>query len=439
MSRSRPRGRAGRLWALGAIAIGVLAAACGGGDTDPASSSPTAAAGASTASAGPASSSPTAAAEASTDVATPLGQPIEIAGAGAFDWRLWSIDRGTKPGIAVGGGGQPLIAYMLERMRGEDGFVRVALIQDGVASSSDVDAGDYYYGPLDIEISARGELAVAFHQHSWEDGAVAFGTPVGWSILRIEDGGHDGWDSSVAFGSDGSAHFLGIDPVQFGSSEGIEYARLIDDSWVVEAVGSGPQPYEWGVDLAIDSSGTAHLVYFDAEGKDLVYGSNATGDWVLTAIFEDGDAGRFAVLALGAADQPHVAFIQTSGFFSESGSNRVDVVYGSNDGSGWAFEVVGSLGDLETGFEGARRTVALELASDSTPVVAFIDASRLAIATREGETWTEETIVEAADAPLQVVGLALDALDAPHLTYATTTESGPLDGQVWYVEPVARA
>jgi hypothetical protein len=99
---------------------------------------------------------------------------------------------------------------------------------------------------------------------------------------------------------------------------------------------------------------------------------------------------------------------------------------------------VGTLNELETGFEGARRTVDLELTAADSPVVAFIDASRLAIATRDGETWSEETLVEAAEAPLQVVGLALDDLDAPHLTYATVTGNGPLDGEVWYVEPLVR-
>ncbi len=46
-------------------------------------------------------------------------------------------------------------------------------------------------------------------------------------------------------------------------------------------------------------------------------------------------------------------------------------------------------------------------------------------------------MVEAGNDPLQVVGLVLDAGGAPHLTFATTTANGPLDGEVWYLEPFA--
>ena len=94
------------------------------------------------------------------------------------------------------------------------------------------------------------------------------------------------------------------------------------------------------------------------------------------------------------------------------------------------------LDSVLTGFEGARRTVAIDVGPDG-PVVAAIDEAQLVLARLVDGAWVPETLLEAGADPLQVVGLALDAGGAPHLTFATTTGNGPLDGEVWYLEPSA--
>ena len=255
-------------------------------------------------------------------------------------------------------------------------------------------------------------------------------------MTRVEDDGHDGWDTTLAAGTDGALHVLGIDPAQFGGTDGVEYTRLDGGVASVTPIGSGAQPYEWGTDLALDSAGVPHAVYFDAAGGDLVYATLESGSWTTEVAFESGDAGRFAVIAIDSRDRIHTAFLASESF-AEEGRNRVDVVYGLLAAGGWSFEVVTTLDEVLAGFTGARRVVAIDLHEDA-PTVAFIEDARVGLAARVDGTWSAETVVEARSQRLQVVGLALDDAGAPHLTFSSLTSNAPLDGDVWYVAPRAR-
>ena len=431
----------------------LIAAACGGGDDDDDGGAGDASASTATPAA---TAAPTGTAAApGGKLEAPIPPPAAVfAGEGLLegadlDWRVTRVDQGTKPDLAFGADGAPLVAYMLER-RGAAGFLRVAALEGGAFAPELVQDG-YLYGPLDLEVGPDGTVAVAYHNHDWEDAAVGVLGADGWRVERIESAGHDGWDDSLAFGPDGRLHLLNVDPSQFNSDEGIEYSRLEDGVWRTAAVGSGPQPYEWGTDIAVDAAGVVHVVYFDAGARDLVYGRfdgaagldarNPRGAWTLEPIYEQGDAGRFAALALDEAGTPHVAFVQIDP--TQPGDGRVPgrVVYGTLGEDGWSFEPVVRLPDQVLGFEDARRSVAIAVAGGE-PVVAFIDSGRVGYARPGtgggGAGWAPVTIAEAGDDPFQIVGMALDEAGRPHFTFSTITGNGPLDGEVWYVEPVAK-
>jgi hypothetical protein len=348
--------------------------------------------------------------------------------AGASSFTISRVDRGTKPDIAIDASGQALIAYMLERM-GSQGWVKV-INADG-SNSEQIHTG-YVYGPLDIATSADGRVVVGYHDHDNEDGSIATREGDAWSVSTIAHEGHDGWDSSIAFGQSGEIYYLGIDPSQFGSDSGVELATLRDGEFSVRGLGSGPQPYEWGVDIAVGPAGELAAVFFDADNKDLIFAVEDGDGFALTPIYSEGDAGRFAVLELDADGLAHVAFFQSSAAVSDTGPAPGDIVYGAQaaDGS-WSFEVVGQVNAQVLGFEDARRTVALQLV-DGNPVVAFIDTERLSFAERGSGGWSTTIVAEADGDPLQVVGLAVDGAGEPHITYSTVTANGPLDGEIWY-------
>jgi hypothetical protein len=346
----------------------------------------------------------------------------------ASSFTITRVDSGTKPDIAIDASGQALIAYMLERI-GAEGWVKV-INADG-SNSEQIHTG-YVYGPLDIAAGADGRVAVGYHDHDREDGAIAIHQGGAWAVTQIVNGGHDGWDSSVELGPNGDAYYLGVDPSQFGSAEGVEFATLSGGAITVQGLGSGPQPYEWGVDIAVGPAGELAAVFFDAGNKDLIFALQAGDGFALAPIYSEGDAGRFAVLELDDAGLGHVAFFQSSAAVSDVGPAPGDIVYGAQaaDGS-WSFEVVGRVNAEVLGFEGARRTVALQLV-DGNPVVAFIDTETLSFAERGSNGWSTTLVAQSDGDPLQVVGLAVDGAGEPHITYSTVTANGPLDGEIWY-------
>ncbi len=135
-----------------------------------------------------------------------VGAPAGVSAASGFT--ITRVDQGTKPDIAIAADGTALIAYMLER-RGSAGWIRVANA-DG-SNVQELQNG-YLYGPLHIETAPDGRVAVAYHDHDNEDGAVAVREGGDWSVSLVANGGHDGWDSSLTFGPNGEIHFLGIGP-----------------------------------------------------------------------------------------------------------------------------------------------------------------------------------------------------------------------------------
>ena len=233
------------------IAVAVIAAACGGGDDDESVTDGGAAA-------------QTQPAEAEAEVAD---SQTETESVEASSFTITRVDGGTKPDIAIDAEGQPLIAYMLERM-GAEGWVKV-VNADG-SNSEQIHTG-YVYGPLDIESSADGRVVVGYHDHDNEDGSIATREGGAWSVTTIAHDGHDGWDSSIAFGQNGEIYYLGVDPSQFGSADGVELATLSGGTFTVRGLGSGPQPYEWGVDVAVGPDGELAAVFFDAVNQDLVF------------------------------------------------------------------------------------------------------------------------------------------------------------------------
>ncbi len=271
------------------IGAAVVAAACGGGGDEPAIEAGAAAA----------AQSQTDDAQAETDTADTQQADSQTATetAGASSFTISRVDSGTKPDIAIDPSGQALIAYMLERM-GAQGWVKV-INADG-SNSEQIHTG-YVYGPLDIAASADGRVVVGYHDHDNEDGSIATREGGAWSVGTIAHEGHDGWDSSIAFGQSGEIYYLSIDPSQFGSASGVELATLRDSAFSVRGLGSGPQPYKWGVDIAVGPAGELAAVFFDADNKDLIFAVEDGDGFALTPIYSEGDAGRFAVLELDDA------------------------------------------------------------------------------------------------------------------------------------------
>ena len=397
-----PNKRLGRLGLIvGAAAL--LAVACGGGDDD---NSVTA-------------SQPTpspAATAAPTSPADPTSDSSTTTTAGKYTWEVSEVDgAGAKPSIAVDASGTPYIAFMSEEM---PGFVKSAVL-NGVAWDIATVATGYLYGPLDIALDSDGSPHIVWHDHDTEDGAHSRLENGEWVNTGIENSGHDGWDINVAIDSTGSPHVLAVDPSQFGSQNGLEYATFDGQSWTVETVGTGPLPYEFGNSIALDSQDRPHIVWFDSQGQDLKYAFRDSGGWTISTVDSAGDVGRYPSLALDQNDNPVVSYYQT--LSESSGAIRL----ARWDGSQWSAQQVDQLDDVFPGFFGARKNSSVVVDPDGNPIVAYSDESVVKLAAWNGDAWDIQTVaISDGDDLGQQVSLALDLQGVLHLTFADVSRKG---------------
>lgn len=142
-------------------------------------------------------------------------------GAIGQDWNLKTVDFRVKPSIAVDRNGEVQIGYMLEAL---PGFVNHAQLVGDEFVLTNIDSA-YYYGPLAMTVDQQNRPAIALHNHDDEDQNIYWkNAGQSWSRLQVDHAGHDGWDNSIAFDSQNRPRTSSIDPSQFGSIDGVEYA-----------------------------------------------------------------------------------------------------------------------------------------------------------------------------------------------------------------------
>ena len=400
-----------RLGGLGFIigAVALIAVACGGGDGD-SSAAPLQPTSAQPTSAPPATAAPSAATtppETSSETTSP---PTAAA---RYSWEVSKVDgTGAKPSIAVDASGIPHIAFMAEDTQG---FLKSAVLNGGEWDVTTVTTG-YLYGPLDLALESDGTPHIVWHNHDNEDGSYGKLENGEWVTTDIRNSGHDGWDINIALDSSGSPHVLSVDPAQFGSQNGLEYATLDGDTWTVETVGTGPLPYEFGNSIAIDSQDRPHIVWFDDQGKDLKYAIRDSGGWTISTVDSAGDVGRYPSLTLDQDDNPVVSYYQT--LSATSG----DIKLARWDGSQWNVQRIDQLTEVFTGFFGARKNSSVLLDADGNPIVAYSDESVVKLASwnsQNGGGWDIETVATADKEDLgQQVSMAMDGQGVIHITFA---------------------
>ena len=315
----------------------------------------------------------------------------------------------AKPSLAVDPEGTPHLAYLVEAM---PGYVKHAVLGTDGWDISEVATG-YFYGPLDIDVDEGGAPHIAWHNHDREDGAYATLVDGEWVGSNIRDQGHDGWDISVVIDPGGRPHVASVDPRQFGSRSGVEYAVLEGDSWEVEEVGSGPVAYEFGTEIVLDSRGRPHVAWYDNSDKDLKYAIKDSGAWDISTVDAEGDVGRFPSLALDVQGNAIITYYErlspTEGY----------VKLARWDGGGWDLQRIDKLDNVFLGHFGARKTSSLVLDPEDNPIVAYSDEEVIKLAWWDGSQWKVETAVEAGGTTLgQQVSLALDDSGVLHLTFA---------------------
>ena len=344
-------------------------------------------------------------------------------------WDFVRVDDGTKPALALGPDCTAEVSYMLER---NDGYVRHASIPPGSLPSIAKVAEGYFYGPLDVTTSASGDVYINYHDHDVEDQIVAVRSDNAWTLLRVMDAGHDGWDNSLVVTDDGVIHTSSVDPSGFGG-RGVEYARRnAVGTWNVEPVGSPPIMYANATSLVIKPDGEPAIAYFNDTARDLELAERSDGLWSISVVDSIGSVGRFPSLAQDAAGDLHVAYYQPL-------SPDVGVIrYARRNGGTWAIADVDTLTNVRLGTTGARRNVALEIDGDNAAHLVYGDRSVVRYTHGTPGNWAYQTVVDET-ATQTVLGQQVDMArcagdGTAHLVYYELDASG-LGGTIWYARP----
>ena len=364
----------------------------------------------------PAIATPTALPETTaTEPAKPAGEAVGAIA--SYSWEVSVIDdNGAKPSLALAPDGTPHIAFLLEA---QPGFVKHAVLDASGWDITTVDTG-YLYGPLDVQVDSRGVPHIAWHNHDTEDAAYAKLVDGEWQVSQIKHPGHDGWDTNLAIDSQGRPHVTGIDPVQFGSQSGVEHAVFDGQSWTVESISGGPQPYEFGTFVVVDSQDRPHVVWFDDNDKDLKYSVKNGDSWETSTVDSQGDVGRYASMALDSQGNPAISYYEASG--NSSGYIKL----ARWNGNAWDVQRIDRLDNVFTGFFGARKNSSLVLDGDDNPIVVYSDEQIVKLAWWDGSDWNLETVQEAqSGAPFgQQVSMGIDTEGVLHLTFADVKSKG---------------
>ncbi|MFZ2956404.1 MAG: hypothetical protein WA705_05905 [Candidatus Ozemobacteraceae bacterium] len=110
-------------------------------------------------------------------------------------------------------------------------------------------------------------------------------------------------NSSIALGSDNSVH------IACGSSDKrLYHLTNRTGTWmntVVDSLGNGPFAYR--VQIAVDKSGGAHLVYDQRSKNALRYATNKSGSWVTETLDTEGDSWNNPAIWIDAETHVHIS------------------------------------------------------------------------------------------------------------------------------------
>jgi len=308
-------------------------------------------------------------------------------------WSSQSIDLGEKPTMAIDQNGVIHIVYVDESFG--SGYLGYTVVDGDNITSTKVAEERAFQGPAAIATSADGRVAVAVHDHRSEHESVFIFEDGSWAEAQLVSDNHDGWDNSIAFGSDGRVHTSSND-----LADGIEYAVRTGTTWEKVALPTGGIFYRGGTSIILDGelpriayhddkTEALNIVSFDESSKVMV-ARNLGGSWerqtVDTLVGNQSGAIHSTAIDFDSKGQLHVAY-----------ANRDVIKHAYYDGTDWVIDVVAGA-SITSGFIGASADLVVD-DQDVPHVVYFEVPNRVTYAVQQPDTTRTDIDGDGFDAP----------------------------------------
>ena len=355
-----------------------------------------------------------------------VNQHLKYATLESTGWRVEFVDpQVTQDGntsIAVDSTGRPHIAYDLDggshyAYRDPTGWHRETIPQCFGGQQVVVDASNRPH----VACGSTTELRYGWRdQQGWTMETVPVLSAVGLSLFMDQtDTPHlsstylgSGWQSNLGYayrdqqgwhvqtidigpGGAGSTS-IALDPADFprisfhyldSSNAGdLMYVYQDPQGWHTETI------YPWGAapelsSLAVDSNGTAHVVFFGYGSGSLQYARRDPSGWQETTISSSQDVGQYNTLDLDASSYPHIAY----------GDMALRVMkYAFQDASGWHASVLDSSWSPDAS--------GLDVDRSGRPHIVYLNAvDPLRYATLAAGGWIGETLPAGLQGPCRLI------------------------------------
>ncbi len=167
--------------------------------------------------------------------------------------------------------------------------------------------------------------------------------------------------------------------------------------------------------LALDSSGTPHISFYDSTHGDLFYATKGhRGGWFVETVDSEGDVGSFNSIAVGADGTPHIVYVDLT---------NSQLKHAWKVGGVWLRENIPVPNGAGANIPGGKYP---RIAIDSTGAlqVSYKHPFGLSYTKNVGSIWTEETVQGPPPGQILVPNMgsqsdiAVDSSDNPHISYS---------------------
>ena len=197
---------------------------------------------------------------------------------------------------------------------------------------------------------------------------------------------------------------LNLPHIVYGGDK-LYYVKNSGTEWIYEVVddSSGVGSY---ANLAISSTGKAHIVYWDRTNGDLKYANNEPGIWYKTVIDSSVNVGEYASIALDSTDKVHISYYD---------STNGNLKYATNISGNFETMAIDTTGDV-----GLYTSIGID--SNNKVHISYYDKTNgdLKYATNRSGSWVTYTIDSSGDVGM-FTSIGIDSNNKVHISYFDST------------------